>query len=117
MEDELSRAPHIGFAAMTVSWHSVAFNMCCALLIHRQETTRCSSCPACLTDLCVCARYEGRRGVLTDDIPVLVYARPLAGRKHVATSDGRVTLQKQVSGGWVTVQEMSRVRSVATTAK
>ena len=63
----------------------------------------------------MCARYEGRRGILTDDIPVLVYARPLTGRKHVATSDGRVTLQKQVSGGRVTELEPGQVRSAVTT--
>ncbi|XP_043213031.1 5'-3' exoribonuclease 1-like, partial [Amphibalanus amphitrite] len=45
------------------------------------------------------SEYEGRRGILTDDIPVLVYAKPLTGRKHAATPDGHVVLQKQ----WSTV--------------
>ena len=36
---------------------------------------------------------------------MLVYARPLTGRKHVATSEGTVVLQKQVGEGTVVLQK------------
>ena len=36
---------------------------------------------------------------------MLVYARPLTGRKHVATSEGTVVLQKQVGEGTVVFQK------------
>ncbi|XP_037077234.1 motile sperm domain-containing protein 2-like [Pollicipes pollicipes] len=41
--------------------------------------------------------YESRFGILTGDVPLLVYGRPMTGRRYIATSAGSVTLEKQWS--------------------
>ncbi|KAK3858374.1 hypothetical protein Pcinc_035435 [Petrolisthes cinctipes] len=50
-----------------------------------------------LTRDLVATHYHDRYGINVGDIPVLVYAVPMTGRKYVAAQDGMMTLEKEWS--------------------